>query len=72
MTLIGDKGLLTSKTVWGGIISALPAIGKILEVTGVIPPGIVDASTALITSTLGGILSIYGRITATKQITSIL
>lgn len=72
MTLTDGKGLLKSKTFWGGLVSLLPVIGKGLETAGIIPPGVFDASVSLITSTIGGILAIYGRFSATKQITSLL
>ena len=68
MTLIESKGLLKSKTVWGGLIALIPVVSKVLESVGVVPPGVIDASVELITSTLGGVLAIWGRVSAKQKV----
>jgi protein-S-isoprenylcysteine O-methyltransferase Ste14 len=63
------KSLLASKTVWGGIIVVIAAIG------GFFGYGITaedQASLAHIIESvvlaIGGLLAIWGRVTATKKI----
>lgn len=64
------KGMLQSKTVWGGILAVLaPAAAYIfhVNVTSADTTQIVDLVTG-IASAVGGIVAIFGRIVATKQI----
>ena len=58
-----------SKTVWGALISiAAPLLGRAgLEVGGAEQAEIADALTTL-AGTVGGLLALYGRLTATKGV----
>lgn len=63
------KGLFASKTVWGGIIALLAGIAGMFGYA--ISPE--DATTVVdllagVGSAIGGLIAIYGRIKATKQI----
>lgn len=56
-----------SKTVWGALIAiAAPLLGRAgLDVGGAEQAEIAEALTTL-AGTLGGLLALYGRLTATK------
>jgi hypothetical protein len=58
-----------SKTVWGALIAmAAPLFGRAgLELGGAEQAEIADALTTL-AGTLGGLLALYGRLTATKGV----
>ncbi len=58
-----------SKTIWGALIAiAAPLLGRAgLEVGGAEQAEIADALTAF-AGTLGGLLALYGRLTATKGV----
>ena len=58
-----------SKTVWGALIAiAAPLLGRAgLEVSGAEQAEIADALTTL-AGTIGGLLALYGRLTATKGV----
>ncbi len=63
------KSIWTSTTVWGGIVALLAGIAAIFGVT------FTEADQATLTeallgisSAIGGIVAIWGRIRATKQI----
>jgi hypothetical protein len=58
-----------SKTVWGALIAiAAPLLGQAgLQVGGTDQAEIADALTAL-AGTVGGLLALYGRLTATKGV----
>lgn len=63
------KGMLSSKGVWGGIIVVLSALlGAFGYTIGLEDQqALVDAVSQL-GAMIGGVLAIYGRITATKRI----
>ena len=65
----GYKGILASKGVWGGIIAV---VGAVLGFFGFsVTDGDASAVATHIDSiivAIGGLLAIYGRIVATKQI----
>jgi hypothetical protein len=58
-----------SKTVWGALIAiAAPLLGHAgLQVGGTEQAEIADALTAF-AGTVGGLLALYGRLTATKGV----
>lgn len=58
-----------SKTVWGALIAiAAPLLGRSgLELGGAEQAEIADALTTL-AGTVGGLLALYGRLTATKGV----
>lgn len=58
-----------SKTVWGALIAiAAPLVGRAgLDVGGAEQAEIAEALTTL-AGTLGGLLALYGRLTATKGV----
>ena len=58
-----------SKTVWGALIAiASPLLGRAgLEVGGAEQAELADALTTL-AGTVGGLLALYGRLTATKGV----
>ncbi|MGQ2970569.1 MAG: hypothetical protein ACT6RF_17625 [Allorhizobium sp.] len=58
-----------SKTVWGALIAiAAPLLGQAgLQVGGAVQAEIADALTTLV-GTVGGLLALYGRLTATKGV----
>ncbi len=58
-----------SKTVWGALIAiAAPLLGRAgLDVGGAEQAEIAEALTTL-AGTLGGLLALYGRLTATKGV----
>lgn len=67
--MTGIKSMLASKTVWGGVVVVLATLAQFLgyEI------GAQDqAQLALILTQaaqiVGGIIAIYGRVTATKRI----
>ena len=63
------KSFLTSKTIWGGLLAiAAPAIGILgYTITPADQAAIVAVATSL-ASAVGGALTIWGRIKATKRI----
>ena len=63
---MGSKGFLASATIQGGLLALLPGVGKMLEMFGVIPPGLLDDASALFASTFGGFMAILGRLRAHK------
>lgn len=58
-----------SKTVWGALIAiAAPLLGRAgLELGGTEQAEIAEALTTL-AGTIGGLLALYGRLTATKGV----
>lgn len=66
-----EKSALTSLGVWGGIIAILPSLLQGLGDIGLIPLDIVSPIIALIGAVLGGSVSIYGRVAATKTISKL-
>jgi hypothetical protein len=70
--LSGSKGVLASKGVWGGLIAILPMALSLLSIVG-INISAADAQGLMghidvIIAAIGGLLAIYGRITAKKVI----
>ena len=63
------KGVLSSKGVWGGLIVVLSALLGMFGYTIGLEDqqALVDAVSQL-GAMVGGLLAIYGRITATKRI----
>lgn len=62
----GEKSMLASVTVWGGILSCLPMIVEVLD--KVASTGIFGGQTSVVLSTIGGVLAILGRKRATTTI----
>jgi hypothetical protein len=67
--MLDVKPWYQSKTVWGALIAiASPLLGRAgLEVGGAEQAEIADALTTL-AGTVGGLLALYGRLTATKGV----
>jgi hypothetical protein len=63
------KGLLASKTVWGGILVVLAAIAGMFgyTITAEDQASLVSMIDNIVMA-VGGLLAIWGRITATKRI----
>lgn len=63
------KGALSSKAVWGGIIAILASVAAIwgFKVSPDDQARLADIAIA-IASGVGGIMAIWGRVTATKKI----
>ena len=63
------KGLLASKTFWGGLIAVLAGILSFFgyEIAGPDQAQIVEIGAAIAAS-VGGIIAIFGRIKASKKI----
>jgi branched-subunit amino acid ABC-type transport system permease component len=58
------KSALTSVTIWGAIISILATVSK----TAGFDIGDTNGLAETVVAILGGVMSIYGRIRATKRI----
>lgn len=67
--MLDVKPWYQSKTVWGALIAiSAPLLGRAgLEVGGAEQAQIADALTTL-AGTVGGLLALYGRLTATKGV----
>jgi hypothetical protein len=67
--MLDMKPWYQSKTVWGALIAiAAPLLGRAgLDVGGAEQAEIADALTTL-AGTVGGLLALYGRLTATKGV----
>lgn len=65
------KGFFASKTIWGGIIAGLGAIGSIFgfDFGAADQAAAIDAVYNIMTA-VGALLAIWGRVTATKTIGS--
>ena len=63
------KSFLMSKTIWGAVIAVLPAIAGLFgyTVTGGDATEAAGHANAIVTA-IGGMLAIYGRVTATAKI----
>ena len=63
------KGALASKAVWGGIIAILASVAAVwgIKIAPDEQARIVELVIA-IASGIGGIMAIWGRVTATKMI----
>jgi hypothetical protein len=68
-TLTGAKSILSSKTVWGGVLALVPAIvsGFGYAISGADAAQLQSLVPELV-SAVGGIIAIFGRIVATKQV----
>lgn len=63
------KSLLASKTVWGGLLVVIAAVAGLFGYTfSAEDQASVAAMIENIVLAIGGLLAIYGRITATKRI----
>lgn len=63
------KGVLASKTVWGGIIALIAGVLGIFGYTlGAEDQATLVETITAIASAVGGLIAIIGRIVATKQI----
>lgn len=63
------KSIWASRTVWGGIVALLAGIATLFGITLSEADQSILADALLgISSALGGILAIWGRIRATKRI----
>ena len=63
------KGMLSSKGVWGGLIVVLSALlGMFGYTIGLEDQQALTDAVSQIGAIVGGLLAIYGRITATKRI----
>lgn len=63
------KSLFASKTIWGVVVTALPAILKLFGFETL--PGFEESAAETInglTTAFGAVLAVYGRITATKNL----
>lgn len=65
----GTKGLLTSRTFWGALVAILAGAASVLGYT-VTPADQAELVNAVagIGAVLGGLIAIYGRVTASKKI----
>lgn len=69
-TMQGTQSWLASKGIWGGIIAvAAPILGQLLgwNITSEDTQSVVELISS-ITASLGGLLAIWGRVSATKMI----
>ena len=63
------KGVLSSKGVWGGFIVVVSALlGMFGYTIGLEDQQAITDAVSQIGAMVGGLLAIYGRITATKRI----
>ena len=63
------KGVLSSKGVWGGVIVVLSALlGMFGYTIGLEDQQALTDAVSQIGAMVGGLLAIYGRVTATKRI----
>lgn len=68
MALNDTKPLSSSKTFWGILISLIPIADQALEVTKVLPSGVLTEGAHVLIGAFGSLLALYGRIKATRQI----
>lgn len=67
--MYGNKSIWASTTVWGGIVALLAGIVAIFGVTiSEADQSILAEALLGISSAIGGIIAIWGRVRATKQI----
>jgi len=67
--LIGTKSLLTSRGVWGGLLAVVASIAGLFGYT-VTPDQQFELleAAALVASGVGGVVAVWGRVSATKRI----
>jgi hypothetical protein len=70
MALIGEKSALGSIGIWGSLISLVPVLLETASDLGAV--GVFGPHSAAIVAGVGGLISLWGRFTATKKITSVL
>lgn len=68
MTFIEDKGVLASKTVWGGVVAVLPLVLEIVQKFGVASGIATTPELTAAVSGIGGLIAIIGRLKAKKTI----
>lgn len=64
------KSALSSISIWGSLISIVPIVLQTAVDIGQL--GAFGPHSAAIVAALGGVITLYGRLTATKKITSVL
>jgi len=63
------KGIFASKTVWGGVVALLAGIAAIFGYSfSEVDQTTLTEAIVGIASAIGGLLAIYGRVMATKEI----
>ena len=69
MSLYDEKTWYQSKAVWGGVVAVVAAVAGYfgLPLGEADQAALVDAALA-VAGAVGGILAIYGRVTAEKQV----
>jgi len=70
MTAKEGKSALASIGIWGSLLSIVPVLLDTALDLGTI--GALGPHSAAIVAGVGGLISLYGRLTATKKITSVL
>lgn len=65
---MNEKGAVKSIGVLGGAIAILPAVDAALTALGLVPSGVLTEGMTIITSAIGGLLAIWGRIRASTKI----
>lgn len=82
----GEKSAVSSTTIWGGLLAALPAIAdgifsvgvklttpdNIQAVNDIAASGILPPHVAGVCAAVGGILAILGRVLAKERVTKVL
>lgn len=65
----GTKGILASKTVWGGLLVVVAAVAGLFGYTFSVEDqvSVVELVERIVVA-VGGLLAIWGRVTATKRI----
>ncbi len=67
--MFGEKNLWTSKTFWGGLLAVVAGILGFFgyQLGGPEQQAIIEAVSAIAAS-VGGLIAIWGRVKATKEI----
>lgn len=68
MVLNDTKSPLTSKTIWGALITLVPTLDTALTSLHILPTGLLTDGAKAIVGFVGAALAIYGRYKASKQI----
>lgn len=66
------KGVLRSRTVWGGIIAALPAVDHLLVALNLFGAPFLGELASIVVPAIGGVLSIFGRVKADTKIKGVM
>lgn len=64
------KGLLSSVTIWGGLMVLIPEVVEALNAIATLP--ILPPKAQAIVQTVGGVLAIFGRMRANTKIKGVL